>query len=389
MARVLVLSILVGILFVETGFSQMDTIKLRNPSFEGIPSEGGRMLNADLPYGWNDCGFPGESPPDIHPVPNGVFNVTKAASHGRTYIGMVTRDIETWEIISQRLEKNLEKGKCYSFSIDLAKSELYSSFSKLNDNEPEEYIKPIKLRIYGGRTRICDKTELLAETSLVRHSRWLSYSFRFEPSENYPYLIFEAFYNTPTLYPYNGNILMDNASHIVRVPCDGEEPPIATVEEPKPAEKTQPQQKKPAIVNVAPTPRASSKPKILKSLDIEKIRKGQTIRIDKLFFEANSSDIPYASHPVLNEIFQFMQINSNVVIEIGGHTNTIPAHDFCDRLSTDRAKSVAFYLRDKGIAGRRLLYKGYGKRKPLTKDTSQEGRKENQRVEIKILSVNG
>lgn len=384
MFRILVLSILVSFVFVGTGFSQMDTIKLTNPSFEGNPLEGGR-LNANLPKGWIDCGFRGQTAPDVHPVLGGNFSVSKGASDGQTYMGMVVRDNDTWERISQKLSGLIEKGKCYTFTIDAARSETYFSQSQLT-HEPVNYVTPAKLRIYGG-TEYCGREELLGETSLIRNTQWLEYSFRFEPTSNYNYIVLEAFYNTPTLYPYNGNILMDNASHLVVVPCDGDEPPIAAVEEPKPKQKVKPKREAPAIVNVAPSPRPASQPKILKSLDIDKIRKGQTIRIDKLFFEANSFEIPLASNPVLNEIFQFMSTNSNVVIEIGGHTNTIPPHRFCDELSTKRAKAVAFYLRDKGIAGKRLLYKGYGKRSPLTQDTSQEGRKENQRVEIKILRV--
>ncbi len=386
MFRISIMSFFLFFCFVAVGHTQTDTIKLTNPSFEGNPLEGG-LLNYKnkFPRGWTDCGFRGETPPDVHPVANGSFSVSKAPSDGNTYIGMVVRDNDTWEQISQRLTRRIQKGKCYKFSIDVARSETYLSQSQLT-GKPSNYVKPIKLRIYGG-TETCGKEELLGETSLVKNTRWLSYAFRFEPVADYTHIVLEAFYNTPTLYPYNGNILIDNASHIVEVPCDGEEPAVAAVEEPKPKVKEEPQVTPPKIVNVSPT--RNDKPKILKSLDIKKVRKGQTIRIDKLYFDANSSEIPLTSHPVLIEIYDFMNNNNNVVIEIGGHTNTIPPHAFCDKLSAERARSVAFFLRDKGIAGKRLLYKGYGKRNPLTLDTSQEGRKENQRVEIKILSVNG
>jgi hypothetical protein len=35
-----------------------------------------------------------------------------------------------------------------------------------------------------------------------------------EPSKNYTFLILEAYYKTPTLVPYNGNLLVDNFSDI-------------------------------------------------------------------------------------------------------------------------------------------------------------------------------
>jgi len=36
-----------------------------------------------------------------------------------------------------------------------------------------------------------------------------------------------------------------------------------------------------------------------------------------------------------------------------------------------------------------LSYKGYGKRKPIASNKTPVGRKKNQRVEIKVLSMNG
>ena len=72
---------------------------------------------------------------------------------------------------------------------------------------------------------------------------------------------------------------------------------------------------------------------------------------------------------------------------VGGHTNGIPPHDYCDKLSTARAEAVAKYLIQKGIEDERIQFKGYGKRKPIASNNSEEGRKRNQRVEIKIISM--
>jgi outer membrane protein OmpA-like peptidoglycan-associated protein len=81
--------------------------------------------------------------------------------------------------------------------------------------------------------------------------------------------------------------------------------------------------------------------------------------------------------------------NGKIVIEVGGHTNNVPPDEYCDRLSTARAKAVADYLAAKGIDPKRVLFKGYGKRKPVASNTTPEGRVLNQRVEIKILSLGG
>lgn len=127
--------------------------------------------------------------------------------------------------------------------------------------------------------------------------------------------------------------------------------------------------------------------KVLKSLDIATIAVGQTIRVEKLYFDADSSTIQAASNAVLSEIYDFLSTNENVVIEIGGHTNSLPEDEYCDKLSTSRAKNVAEYLYKRGIPESQISYKGYGKRQPIATNATVDGRRRNQRVEIKITSL--
>ncbi|MEM1321000.1 MAG: OmpA family protein [Bacteroidota bacterium] len=125
----------------------------------------------------------------------------------------------------------------------------------------------------------------------------------------------------------------------------------------------------------------------LPELHASSLSSGQIIRLKNLYFDADSSTIEPISMPVLDEIYSFLRNNKGVMIEVGGHTNNIPEHAYCDRLSKARAKAVADYIVDKGIESSRIAFKGYGKRKPIASNKSAEGRRKNQRVEIKILSV--
>ena len=127
--------------------------------------------------------------------------------------------------------------------------------------------------------------------------------------------------------------------------------------------------------------------KAVPELSVNTLRHGQTIQLKKLYFKSDSTNIEPPSIPTLNEVFQFLKNNSKVVVEVGGHTNNIPAHTFCDRLSTARAKAVADFLITQGIQESRVVYKGYGKRKPIASNRTKEGRARNQRVELKILSL--
>ena len=127
--------------------------------------------------------------------------------------------------------------------------------------------------------------------------------------------------------------------------------------------------------------------KILPKLTASKLRNGQVLKMESLQFDADSTTILPTSIPVLEELFVFMKDNAEIVIQVEGHTNGIPPHDFCDKLSTERAKKVAQYITYKGISGKRVYYKGFGKRKPLFSNDTAEGRRKNQRVEIRIMQL--
>jgi outer membrane protein OmpA-like peptidoglycan-associated protein len=368
-------------------------IKLDNPSFEDYPQA------AHTPQGWFDCGFAGESAPDVQP--SGTFSVNKPAFHGSTYLGMVVRDNNTWEAIGQRLKSPLLKGVTYTFSLYAARSELYMSKSQLTGKDAN-YITPATVRIWAG-SGYCAKEEMLDETEPVSEGNWKKFTFKFTPKATLSYFMIEGFYKVPTLFPYNGNVLVDNASDIVPEIKKEEKPPVVAAVTPKPPV-VKPPVVKPPVVKPKPTKPADTSPVITKvepakpkaepkpeeeTLSPDRLREGQTIKIEKLQFEPNSSKIQESSFASLDEIFNLLINNGNLIVEIGGHTNLVMEEVASLRLSTDRAKSVADYLVNKGIDRKRLAIKGYGRSKPIANETTQAANKINQRVEIKILSTNG
>ncbi len=396
MRKVQIVILFLSIWFCSSLFGQnMEPIKLANPSFEDFPR------HSQPPIGWYDCGKPGETAPDTQP---GSFQVRHTAKDGFTYLGMVTRDNETWEAVAQRLSAPLEAGMCYQFRIHLTYSDEYFSFSRTSEQN-EFFIKPVKLRIWGGNS-YCDKRELLSESELVKNTNWKEFQFHFKPKRDYKFILFEAFYKTPTLFPYNGNLLVDDASAIVPTgKCDewdeeimDDEPEIIASDEnvnvkpkpvkPKPSE-TKPDETKPDenIVVIPPPPK--KEPKIMKDLVIEKVEEGQSLRIENLNFDTDTFNIKDDMHPVLDEIYSFLKNHNNVSVEIGGHTNGLPSDEYCYWLSDRRADAVTKYLIEKGIPEDRISHKGYGKTQPIATNSTLAGRKKNQRVEIKILSLGG
>lgn len=360
------------------------TIDLRNPSFEDLPK------CCEPPRGWEPCGKENLNTPDVQP---GYFNVFREAYEGLTYLGMVTRDNESWESVSQRLNRSLKRGECYTFSLKACHSDSLESKSRITDKDVK-YDKPIKIRIWGG-TGYCHKSELLDETPLIDHTDWKQYNFRFKPRKSHSFITIEAFYKTPAIVTYNGNVLIDDASSILIISCkDKVEPSVVDVEQPK--KKLLVAINPMPTINPSPPPPTPSitKPKekiVDEILEVNKkdLKKGQVLRIEKLYFKADSSKISLKSYNELDKIYGFLRSNPEISIEVGGHTNSMCETSFCNELSERRAQAVAYYLIGKGISSKRLKYKGYGKAKPLASNSTSSGRKRNQRVEIKILSLQG
>jgi outer membrane protein OmpA-like peptidoglycan-associated protein len=139
--------------------------------------------------------------------------------------------------------------------------------------------------------------------------------------------------------------------------------------------------------NSAKTEKNKPKERIYKYLDNSKVNVGQVFKIEKLYFETDSATITPESFDALEELRDYLIKNKQIRIEIGGHTNNKCSEKYCERLSLDRAEAVKKYLISQGIDQKRMTTKGYGKRNPISSNSSKDERHLNQRVEIKIISL--
>lgn len=126
---------------------------------------------------------------------------------------------------------------------------------------------------------------------------------------------------------------------------------------------------------------------VVKDIALLPIKVGAIFEIKNIFFNANSSILKEESYEELNKIVAFLTVNDNIAVEIGGHTNGLCTEEFCNQLSQSRARVVTEYLIAEGIEKRRLSFKGYGKTIPIASNETEDGRKRNQRVELKIMEI--
>ncbi len=121
------------------------------------------------------------------------------------------------------------------------------------------------------------------------------------------------------------------------------------------------------------------------AIGLDPIETGKTTILQNIFFNTDSFNIKPESKVQLHEMVDFMGKNPNLVIEIGGHTDTQGSEVYNLTLSEKRAEAVVQYLNGNGISATRLKSKGYGFSVPLTGNSTEEGRAQNRRTEFKIL----
>ena len=78
---------------------------------------------------------------------------------------------------------------------------------------------------------------------------------------------------------------------------------------------------------------------------------------------------------------------SEIIIELGGHTDNVGADDANMKLSQERVNSVKKYLEGKGVKENRIVALGYGEGQPIASNDNEDGRKLNRRVEVKITEI--
>ncbi|MBA3049213.1 MAG: OmpA family protein [Brevundimonas sp.] len=108
---------------------------------------------------------------------------------------------------------------------------------------------------------------------------------------------------------------------------------------------------------------------------------------DSVKFPVNRDELSPEAEARLAELVQRLTSeNRNVYLEIQGHTDATGDADFNEQLGEARAEAVRRYLSRHSIALNRMATISYGEESPVASNDTPEGRAQNRRVAIVVLS---
>lgn len=128
----------------------------------------------------------------------------------------------------------------------------------------------------------------------------------------------------------------------------------------------------------------------LEGTGVSVTREGDLITLNmpgNVTFETGRSEIQSNFYEVLNSVNGVFKEFSKTKVKISGHTDSVGSDAFNQRLSEQRARSVADYMISNGVSSARIEAYGYGERYPVASNDSADGRAANRRVEIEIVPV--
>lgn len=119
---------------------------------------------------------------------------------------------------------------------------------------------------------------------------------------------------------------------------------------------------------------------------LQSITVGAAFELKNIFFDFGKATLKDESLLELDKLVDIMK-RSRIVIELGGHTDSVGSDEANLLLSQERVNSVRAYLVGKGVTQERISAVGYGETQPIADNKTDVGRAANRRVEAKITEI--
>ena len=113
-----------------------------------------------------------------------------------------------------------------------------------------------------------------------------------------------------------------------------------------------------------------------------------TLSEDQGNFKFGKADLPDSAKARLDEVINQLKANpNNIYIEIEGHTDNVGNKALNEEIGMERADAVKRYLYEQHqIPLHKMNVISYGEEKPVAPNKTRQGRAQNRRVVVKVLS---
>lgn len=125
----------------------------------------------------------------------------------------------------------------------------------------------------------------------------------------------------------------------------------------------------------------------LKGAKVERVGEGIHIVFDSgILFDSGSDALKADAKKNIDELSRVLNKYDDTNIIVEGHTDDRGSDEYNKQLSEKRARSVANYAAGNGVDNRRFVVQGFGESNPVAVNSTEDGRKQNRRVEIAIVA---
>jgi len=107
----------------------------------------------------------------------------------------------------------------------------------------------------------------------------------------------------------------------------------------------------------------------------------QGLVLEGILFDTGRATIKEESFPRLDRVVEYLTHRLSAGIRVSGHTDNVGNPRGNQRLSEARAEAVRTYLISHGIDASRVEAVGYGDQRPVASNDTEEGRRQNRRIE--------
>jgi outer membrane protein OmpA-like peptidoglycan-associated protein len=113
-----------------------------------------------------------------------------------------------------------------------------------------------------------------------------------------------------------------------------------------------------------------------------------TLSEDQGNFKFGKTDLPDAAKMRLDEVVRQIKADpKNIFFEVEGHTDNVGSPETNERIGMERAEAVKRYLYEQHqIPLHKINVISYGEEKPVAPNNKRDGRAQNRRVVVKVLS---